>query len=219
MTTGILLWKNVSVDVETARDESFRITAITKASPAVATYEGTPSLQAGDIIHIHDANGMLEVNERAFRIANINTGDKTFELEGENSTNYGALNSASAAKVTLGASFNTIQNVNGSGGEPDAIDITTIHDSQKREMNGSPSALSYSFTNFFKPDDSGYGEFKRAGQSNTKRVTRLTFGSGGPQILLVGYPFASGAPTGQGMQPVTCTCSIKVQGEVTLYAS
>mgnify|MGYP001589048297 CR=1 FL=1 len=67
---------------------SQQISGITKANPAVVTYTGANNFANGDRFIIRDVLGMTEVNEREFEVANVNTGAKTFELYGVNSTAY-----------------------------------------------------------------------------------------------------------------------------------
>jgi len=63
------------------------ITAITKANPAVVTYTGADSFSNGDRIKITGVSGMTEVNDTIFRVANVNVGANTFELQDEDSVN------------------------------------------------------------------------------------------------------------------------------------
>lgn len=57
------------------------ITGITQADPAVATYSGADSYANGDEIYIFDVEGMKEINGRNYKIANVDTGANTFELQ------------------------------------------------------------------------------------------------------------------------------------------
>ena len=64
------------------------ITGITKASPAVVTYDGSDTYANGDRVLISGVVGMTEVNNREFQVANVSTGNNTFELSGINSSAY-----------------------------------------------------------------------------------------------------------------------------------
>jgi hypothetical protein len=59
---------------------SQNITGITKANPAVVTYAGADTYANGDRIIISAVSGMVQVNNREFIVANVNTGANTFEL-------------------------------------------------------------------------------------------------------------------------------------------
>jgi len=64
------------------------VTGITKTNPAVVTYSGSDTYSNGDRIILQDIGGMIEVTNREFTVANVNTGANTFELSGINSTAY-----------------------------------------------------------------------------------------------------------------------------------
>lgn len=57
------------------------IAAVSNTSQAVLTYIGADSFSNGDDVDIFGVNGMVELNYRRFRVANVDTGAKTFELK------------------------------------------------------------------------------------------------------------------------------------------
>lgn len=61
-------------------DLTLTITGVTQANPAVLTYTGTDPAN-GEEVYITGVLGMTQLNSRNFKIANINTGAKTFELQ------------------------------------------------------------------------------------------------------------------------------------------
>jgi hypothetical protein len=69
------------------------IVAISKANPAVLEYSGADTYANGDRVYVRGVVGMTQVNNREFRVANVNAGANTFELTDSggnnvNSTNY-----------------------------------------------------------------------------------------------------------------------------------
>tara|TARA_Y100000310_G_scaffold25627_1_gene24511 strand:+ start:5011 stop:7914 length:2904 start_codon:yes stop_codon:yes gene_type:complete len=56
------------------------ITGITEATPGVVTVSDLGGLADGDMIAMHGIAGMTEANDNTYKVANINTGNKTFEL-------------------------------------------------------------------------------------------------------------------------------------------
>ena len=74
---------------------------ITKAKPAVVTYTGDDSgLSDGDYVLVDGVVNMLQVNNRQFVIADLNTSTKTFSLSGIDSTYYSTYYSGgTAAKI------------------------------------------------------------------------------------------------------------------------
>ncbi|QTW18186.1 phage tail tube protein [Comamonas kerstersii] len=212
-----IFWSNVGVDVQTALAPAITITAISKDSPAVVTYSGTTHPANGDYISM-SAQGMHQVNDRLFRIANVNSTAKTFELEGEDSTSYDTFTTGSFQVITFGASFSSVQNIQVSGGDYEKADLTTIHDAVKKEAPTVASAMQVSMTNFFDLTDPGFVECNKAFKSKTTRAIRLRFGTGA-KVLFVGYVGAAGVPTGQAQQAVTTTVTIDAQNLPTTYAS
>lgn len=59
---------------------TFTITAITQANPGVVTVTDSTGLANGDVIYIRSVNGMTQVNNTVFIVANLNAGLDTFEL-------------------------------------------------------------------------------------------------------------------------------------------
>jgi hypothetical protein len=78
------------------------ITGVTKANPAVVT-STAHGFSNGDIVHIDGIVGMTQLNDRRFTVANQTA--NTFELLGENSTNYTTYVSGGTANQTF--VFNT----------------------------------------------------------------------------------------------------------------
>lgn len=204
-------WANVQVDIETARGVAVPITAITKASPAVVTYSGA-ALVVGDAV-VLAANGMNEVNKRAFRIAAPAAG--TFALEDENSTDYNAFVSGSFSPIAFGVSMTTVQDVDGSGGEPEYKDLNTIHNLVKRRAPTSIDPFNLKFGCLFDPADPAHIELKRATLGLKTRVVRLRLASG-VQMLGEAYVSAIGVPTGQAQDVIKTTVSLEFQGLPTI---
>jgi hypothetical protein len=67
-------------------DLTLTITNITQANPGVVTYTGTDPAN-GDDVDISGVAGMTQVNGRRFRVANVNGGANTFELQTVTSVN------------------------------------------------------------------------------------------------------------------------------------
>lgn len=67
-------------------DLTLTITGITQANPAVLTYTGTDPSN-GDHMDVSAVVGMTQVNGRRFKVANVNAGANTFELQTVGGTN------------------------------------------------------------------------------------------------------------------------------------
>lgn len=103
-------------------DLTLTITGITNASPGVVTYTGTDPSN-GDEVYISGVVGAMAnyVNGRNFKIANVNTGANTFELQTMDSTNFsttsiGAYTSGGTAKrvytITTPYDYTDLQTLN-----------------------------------------------------------------------------------------------------------
>lgn len=77
---------------------SQNITGATQANPVVVTYSGSDTFANGDHVEIASVGGMTQLNNRRFKVANVNTGANTFELQdlagnNVNGTGYSAYTS------------------------------------------------------------------------------------------------------------------------------
>jgi Flp pilus assembly protein TadG len=78
------------------------IKGVTNANPAVVTTQNNHGYQNGDTVYITGVSGITQINGKAFVVAN--KGDKTFELQGVNSKNYGVYsNSSGTARKCIAA--------------------------------------------------------------------------------------------------------------------
>lgn len=78
------------------------ITGITKANPAVVTYSGSDTYANGNEVYISGVSGMTEVNGRWFKVANLDSGANTFELQNMAGTN---INSSAYTTYTSGGTL------------------------------------------------------------------------------------------------------------------
>jgi len=212
-------WSNVAVALESARAASQVITAITKAAPGVVTTSGTLPTN-GAYVYL-EINGMSQLNGSVYRVTGA-TGS-TFKLADVatgselDTTGFDAFTSGTFAVVTLGTSITTATTISPAGGDFDQIDTTTIHDSQRSNIPGLPSAMTYSMEHIWDPADPGLKALNAAYKANTKKVIMFTFGTGGPKMLFAGYVGANLAPGGQSQGLVTTSTVFNVDGFPTYY--
>lgn len=212
-----IFWTNVGVDVQTALAAAVTVTNISKASTGVVTYSGAVDPTNGDYITL-TSNGMSEVADRVFRIANVNGAANTFELEAEDTTDYGTFVSGSYQVITYGASMTTAQNINVTGGETEYADVTTIHDLVRKRVPTIVSPMSLAMDNIFDLTDPAFVELNKAHKAKAKRAIRLRFGTGA-KMVLTGYASAAGVPTGQAQGVVQMKVAIEAQNMPTVYSS
>lgn len=211
---NVNLWSNVSVSIQSALDAPDTITGITKANPAVVT-AASHGLADGDFIKL-TVLGMREVDSRVFRVANVTA--STFELENEDTTSYATFISGTAEKITFGINMTTAVGLNGSGGEFDFIDTTTIHGNAKSQVPGLPNAASYTFDNLWDPSDAALAAMNVASKSRSQRAVRFHFAGGtGPVVAFNSYIGCSLLPTGTAQDKVLTSVVATMHGAPSVY--
>lgn len=88
------------------RNTSQNISGITNANPCVVTYVGADNFTNGQTVYISNVTGNIAnfVNNRAFKVAGVNTGANTFQLNYLDGT---AVNSTSWGTYTSGGTLET----------------------------------------------------------------------------------------------------------------
>lgn len=209
------VWKNVAVAMQSVLAAAKTITAITKASPGVAT-STAHGYSNGGVVFL-TVSGMYQLDDKPVRVANV-TAD-TFELEGIDTTLFDTFSSGTAEKVTLGTSITTATTVSSSGGNFDFIDSTTIHANAKSQLPGLPEATTFTMDHIWDVTDTGLLALKTASDNQAKRVFQFTFGTGGKKMLFAGYVGCSLLPGGSAQQMVTTQSVITMNGTPTYYGS
>lgn len=212
-----IFWSNVQVDVQSALATSVKISAISTENPAVLTYDGGVAPADGDYIVI-SAQGMHQVSDRIFRVDNVDSTSKTFELDGLDATLFDPFVAGTFQVITFGASMRTAQTIEVSGGEPEYADVTTIHDTVRKRVPTVVSPLTLATDTIYDLTDPAFIELNKAYQAKTKRAIRLRFANG-YRMLLSGYVAAAGVPTGQAQGVVQTRISIEAQNLPTVYAN
>lgn len=209
-------WSNVQVALQSALASALTITGITKASPGVVTYTGTDPSN-GDYVLV-TAQGMSQVNNRVFRVANVNGAANTFELEGENTTDYDTFSSGQFQVITFGTTVTGILGLQSSGGDSPLEDNTTIHDAVRVETPGLPNNANFSLEMIWDPADAGLVAMVSASKAQLERAMRFTWPDGA-KYLFTGWVSASGAPGGNAQQRVTTAAQITARGVGTFYTT
>ncbi|HZX85534.1 MAG TPA: phage tail tube protein [Reyranella sp.] len=207
MSSEVQLWSDVNVDVQTALAAAKTITAISKASPAVAS-STAHGLTEGDIVLLKIA-GMIDIDYAVVRVGAVTT--DTFALEGIDSTDFPDFTSGTAEEITFGASAATFTEVNATGGEADQVLIQTIHTKRGYNKPGNETPLNFSFGSLWVTSDPALIELKKASRTRTVRAIRFTFADG-TIGLFSGYPSASLVPTGSAGAAVTTPVTINARG-------
>jgi len=213
------------MDMQSALAAGQDVLSITAATPPVLTYAGTDTYANGDFVLLSNITQMVQVNERVFRVANVVGGSDTLELEGEVGVGYTAQTvtvTGTAAngilEITFGTSIQIVTGVTVTGGEPEQIDGTTIHDTVRNILYGVFTPVEFSMDVLWDPSDLGLIAMKAASQAKAKRAFRITFPDG-KKYLFYGRIAALGAPTGTAQGLVTSSAKISQIGVGTFYAT
>lgn len=208
-------WSNVAIAMQSAIAATKTITAITKASPGVAS-STAHGYSNGDYVLLA-VQGMFQVDARVVRVASV-TAD-TFALEGIDTTNFDTFDSGTVAKLTFGTSVTTATSLSASGGDFDFIDTTTIHGNTKTQMPGLANPATYSFDNVWDVSDAGLIAMKAASDAQSMRAFKFTFGAGGQIMVFAGYVGANLLPGGSSQALVTTSTVITMTGTPSYFAS
>jgi hypothetical protein len=211
--TTVVKWSNVQVAIQSALAAADTITAITKASPGVAS-STSHGMTDGMFAKI-TATGMHQVDQRVFRIDNAAA--NAFDLEGENTTAYDTFTAGTAEAITFGITMATAVGLTASGGDFDFIDITTIHDNVRKQVPGIASAASYSFECLWDPADTALLALKAASDNQSQRAIKFLF-AGGQIVVFTGYVGCTLLPTGTAQDKVVTSVTLTMHGRPTIYA-
>ena len=192
---------NVGVDIQSALGTALVVTAITKANPAVVTYTAGTDPTNGTYMLIRSA-GMSQIDHMVVRVANVSTINDTFECEGLNSTNFRDFVSGTSTPITFGKSFDSLLDIQMTGGEAKFTDDSDIHHDLDKEVLAGFSAFKITGTSRFEADDSALLEAQAASRARSTRCVLLKF-AGGAKLAInaeVGAPLVPVANKGERLK-------------------
>lgn len=208
-------WSNVAIAMQSALAAAKTITAITKASPGVAS-STSHGFANGDYLYL-SVQGMYQLDGRVVRVAS--TATDSFSLEGIDTTAFDTFASGTAEKITFGTSITSATTLSSSGGDFDFIDTTTIHGNTKTQMPGLANPATYTFENIWDVSDAGLLAMKTASDAQAKRAFKFTFGTGGQIMVFAGYVGANLLPGGSSQALVTTSTVITMHGAPSYFSS
>lgn len=211
----VTIWKGVQVAMQSAVEAAKTVTAITKANPGVASIAAN-GYANGDYLRYKNVQGMYQVNNRIIRVAAAAAG--TVNLEGEDTTLYGAFVSGQTEKITFGNNFSTLLDCSVTGGDFPQIDTTTIHDLQKSSAPGMPNGLVITSNSIWDVSDASLIAAKKASDAQTLSAFLLTF-QNGQKFVINGYIGCTLSPAGNAQEKVTTQIVITGVGAATVYPS
>jgi len=212
-----IVWSGVGIAIQSAIGADQAVSAVTKASPGVATYAGADPSN-GTYVLFKDVIGMHQLNNRIVRVANVNTGDNTFELEDIDTTNYETWGSGDIAPLTFGLGLNGVFDVQMSGGEPNFIDDTTIHDLIATEVLTTFTPIAANFEHRWLPSDPGLAALEAATIIKASRGVLFAFSSGA-KFVFYGSIACLRLPQGSAQQKVTTRIGVRGAGFPMAYST
>lgn len=211
----IIKGRNIKVEVAATFGAAKVVTAITQASPGVATC-AAHAMANGTCGYFKNVEGMAQLEGQAARVANQAAG--TFELQGLNTTNFPAFTDQSdffpaASWLTL-AESTSYQIPDGSA---DKLDTTALIDVVKKEENGFLAAQSLTLNVHAKTAPSAaMALIESAAQAGGNVLIRITLNDGAVRIAY-GEPSTAGENVQKG-QTGTGSLTISVKGFVLKLA-
>lgn len=210
MAIKVLKGRNVKVEVATVFGAAKAVTAIAKASPAVAT-STAHSLTNAAVGYWDAMNGMQELDGMACAIGNPNS--NTFELPDVDSTNYTTFTGGNFVPVTSWATLANATKVDIGGGDATKLDVTTLLDTAKQEENGMLAAQTVSIDLLSEQSTSAAVAFLKArARDGGYALIRLTYANGNRRIFR-GQPSLPGESMGID-QVASGSLSMSVKGYV-----
>ena len=211
-----LILRNAVVQIQTALASAKTITGITKVTEAVIT--ATHDYSVGDYILIEAVGGMTQINNRVVRVKSVST-TVSFVAEGLDSTDFTAYTSGGTAKkITLGASFDNITQLDLPDGAPDEVDVTTIHDDEKQIEFGHQSAQKGTLSLIANPLATAVVEVQTASTALERRAFLVTLASGQKALFNAYCAGGSGFSGGVGAAG-TAQISLTLRNKPQWFAS
>ncbi|CAB4153273.1 Phage tail tube protein 3 [uncultured Caudovirales phage] len=205
--------QSARLQAESTRAAAKTITAITLANPPVVS-SATHGFTAGQIVYIENIAGMVELNGRAFVVANPAAG--TFELKGINATGYTAYTSGGSASLITLTDIAEVTSVSGFDGEASEIDTTNLRSTAKEYLVGLQDFGNVSLNVLLNNGDAGQTLLRTIKGSASAKVFSLTLSDAKVSAfvgLVKQFSFDASADAA-----VTGQVSIRVTGEPSWFA-
>lgn len=206
---------NMNVAVESGLGSALTVTAVTKASPGVAT-STAHGLVNGDVVRFTVSAGMVELDGQVVRVAN-KTND-TFELEGLDTTDYSTWSAGSAKEITTWATIANAQSISMPNPAPNKIETTVLTDKQKQYSYGLADAPDGTISGLYDPTDAAIGLIKAASKDNTPLAFRVSWAGGQKTLFNANVSYGSGFDLQQN-QAATMSIPFTPIKDVMDYAS
>lgn len=202
--------RGVRVEIALTFGSAKTVTAVTLASPGVAT-SSAHGMANGTVGRWSGVGGMAQLEGQATRVYNQAT--NTFELQGLNTTSFPAFTAGTFTPVSTWGTLAEASSYSIGGGEAEKLNPTTLLDVVRQEENGLLAAQTVTFNLVSQTVNSAVMQaIEDAALSQTKLVFRITLADGSVRVFN-GEPSLPGEDVQQG-QLGTGTVSVTVKGVV-----
>lgn len=196
---ALKFWTNQIVQLQSLLGAAQTIDGISKASNGVVTKNAGATLPANGQYVLLELAGMTQLHRRIVKVSSA--AGSTFNI-GIDTTNFGTFTSGTYKVITFGNAFDSVRDIQSSGGDPVFEDTTTIHDPNDTQAIVSSSPEGFSFTCDWEPTN---GALKACNGAFITR-TPLAFRFGDPdgsEYLFYAFVAAALNPTVSGKKKVT----------------
>ncbi|WP_426201035.1 phage tail protein [Pseudomonas sp. TWP3-1] len=212
---GFRLPNGATLEIAAAYGVAIKVTALSNAAPAVAT-ASAHGLADGDIIAV--ASGWTRLNDRAVRVADIQSG--TFALENINTTNVQPYPAGSGVgsvrEVTAFQEISQITDLASSGGDQQFFSFGFLAEDDDRQIPTTKNPVTLAITVADDPDQAYVPIVEAADEDREVRVLRLNLPNG-DIILYNGYVSITSTPALGRNNLMTRVISVALSGRPTRY--
>lgn len=195
MATSTLIGRGVRVEMGLAEGAAKVISAISLASPAVAT-SAAHGLASKSLGYLTGMGGMVQLEGQAVRLNPSTAGD--FTLEDIDTTSYPAFTAGSIVPITTWATLGRITGYDSGGGAGDKLDDTVLLDDIKKEIQGQLGAQTVTMNlNSQTLSDAGMKELRKVARAAGYAVFRITLKDGNVRFFR-GQPSLPGESVQKG---------------------
>lgn len=214
---GFKLPNGSTFDIAATYGTAVNVTAITSASPAVASAAGHAFVD-GDVLEV--TSGWRRLNGRAVRVADPATG--TFELEGIDTTKttiypVGA-GAGSVRAVETWAQLSQVTEVATNGGEQQFATFGFLEEDEDRQLPTTKSPSSLTITVADDPSLEFVAVCEEADMDKQPRIVRLNLPNGS-SILYNAYISITETPSLTRNELMTRTVTLSLASRVTRYTA
>lgn len=214
---GIQMPNGATFEIAAAYGPAIPFTALTNASPAVAT-AAAHGLAEGDIIAVD--SGWTRLDGRGVRVGAIASG--TFALGNVNTTStqqYPAGSGiGSVREVTSFTEISQITELNSTGGDQQFLTFGFLADDDDRQMPTTKNPITLTITVADDPEKPYVDVCEDADQDKQARLLRLNL-PGGSSIVYNGYVSITSTPAISRNNLMTRVITVALTGRPTRYAA